>query len=126
MRIKFTNLAFLACLILLGGCGDTAVSEGGTEETTQIATLYRNGSLMKQMRLHFGSFDAQGEANDYNINNCQMTAKLLNSNVSAQWLAEGLPDVGFWCEPGDYREDGQAPLVFDAEFPTDAGAKAAP
>jgi len=78
------------------------------------------------MRLHFSTFDAPGEANDYNINNCRMTARTLNANLREQWLAQGSPDVGFWCEPGSYRQDGHAPSSFDAEFPTDTEGVAAP
>ncbi|MEE4339394.1 hypothetical protein [Erythrobacter sp.] len=92
----------------------------------QIATLYRNGSIAKDLRLHFATFAVEGEANDYNINNCEMTAKLLNANLAAQWTAMGLPDVGFWCEPGPYREDGFAPTTFDDEYPTGVTEKAAP
>lgn len=81
---------------------------------------------MKELRLHFGSFDVEGEANDFNITNCQMTARLLNSNIRDQWTAQSLPDVGFWCEPGSYREDGLVPVTFEAEYPTSVDAKAAP
>ncbi|KUO54548.1 MAG: hypothetical protein APF78_03465 [Sphingomonadales bacterium BRH_c3] len=112
------------CVGLIAGIL-TASCQAPTE-APQIATLYRNGSIAKDLRLHFASFDAEGEANDYNINNCQMTARLLNANVSKQWTAQGLPDVGFWCEPGPYREEGFAPAVFDAEYPTDAQGYAAP
>jgi len=107
-------------LFMLGGCLELG------DRSAQVATLYRNGSMLKDMRLHFASFDAQGEANDFNINNCRMTARLLNANVSSQWSAAGLPDVGFWCEPGPFREDGIAPFEFDTEYPTNVDAKAAP
>jgi len=104
----------------------SACSANVAGEENEIATLYRNGSLMKEIRIKFASFDAQGEANDYNINNCEMSARLLNENVTQQWTAQGLPDVGFWCEPGAYREDGTPPMAFDAEFPTDVDGIPAP
>jgi hypothetical protein len=109
--------------ILTAGCRDAQKADGSEQ---QIATLYRNGSLRKDFRLHVASFDVTGEANDYNINNCQMTARLLNSNVARQWTGKGLPDVGVWCEPGPFREDGSVPENFVAEFPTGILSKAAP
>ncbi len=81
---------------------------------------------MQDMRLHFGSFDAEDESNDFNINNCQMTARLLNQNVVAQSASDTVQKVGFWCEPGLYREDGMVPMGFDAEFPTDVSGIPAP
>lgn len=111
-----------ACCVLVSACEQPT----DADLTSQVATLYRNGSIAQEMRLHFGSYDVQGESNDYNINNCRMTARLLNSNISAQWSAQGLPDVGFWCEPGPYREDGMPPQIFDSEYPTDVEGIAAP
>ncbi|MGB7418238.1 MAG: hypothetical protein WA918_03580 [Erythrobacter sp.] len=104
------------------------MSEGEQSNTreTKIASLYRNGSIAKDLRLHFTTFDVDGEANDYNLKNCEMTARLLNANVSTKWTAMGLPDVGFWCEPGSYREEGLVPAAFDGEYPTGITGKAAP
>jgi len=123
---KAIFLIAIAMFCLPAGCNNPMATNEADKATTQIATLYRNGSIAKDMRLHFASFDVEGEANDYNINNCQMAARLLNANVSKQWRAQGLPDVGFWCEPGPYREDGFAPTAFDAEYPTDVQGNAAP
>ena len=101
-------------------------SETAVAADTQIATLYRNGSLLKSMRIQFATFDAPGEANDFNISNCQMAARLLNQNIRAQTPESDEQSVGFWCEPGAFREDGFAPDEFAAEFPTEVTAKAAP
>lgn len=122
----FRASILLTSAIALAACDPATTLGENEEQAVQTATLYRNGNLMLDLRLHFGSFDAVGEANDYNINNCQMTARLLNANVSQQWVGEGQPNVGFWCEPGPYREDGLVPLSFDAEFPTEVAAKGAP
>ena len=110
-----------ASLALLACNEGTPAAEGGE----QIATMYRNGSLMPEIRLHFGTFDAAGEANDYNINNCQMTARVLNSNIRAQTQSDE-QSVGFWCEPGPYREEGISRQSFEAEFPTGVTGNAAP
>lgn len=99
--------------VFLAGCSD-----GGRDS----ATLYRNSPLDPSMRVHFSSFDAP-ERTPYNINNCQMTARLLNANVAANASAENREmdeRIGFWCEPGDYREKGATPFRFDSEFPTDS------
>jgi hypothetical protein len=73
------------------------------------------------MRVHWATFDAQESDRSYNLNNCQMAARLLNANVDAATEAEGQerdPSVGFWCEPGRYSEEGRVPASFQAEFPT--------
>ena len=115
------NFSILLFVLFIAGCESADMNE----QNAQVATLYRNGSVMPEMRLHFGSFDAVGEANDYNINNCEMTARLLNSNVRAHAQSDS-QSVGFWCEPGPYREDGLARQTFDAEYPTDVAGPAAP
>jgi hypothetical protein len=51
-----------------------------------------------------------------------MAARLLNANVTASAKAEGKErdqSAGFWCEGGDYKEDGMVPTNFPEEFPTD-------
>ena len=85
-------------------------------------TLYRNSGLSRSLRIHFASFDAR-ERGNYNLSNCQMTARTLNANVAAQPEREGateMPQVGFWCEVGGFRENGLVPDFFDNDFPTDA------
>jgi hypothetical protein len=122
--VRWTNtITAVAISVLVVGCQDLRQS---AQTEKQVATLYRNGSLLKDDRFHFASFNVEGEANDYNINNCQMAARLLNANVAKQWTGKGLPDVGFWCEPGPFREDGLTPQQFSAEFPTDVAGYAAP
>ena len=122
----FVILPLFAFAGTLAGCGQPQTPSVSDAGETQVATLYRNSNLIKDLRLHFGSFDVVGEANDFNINNCKMTARLLNANINEQSTSPKSPSVGFWCEPGPFREDGIAPTTFDTEFPTDVGAKAAP
>lgn len=110
----------------LASCGQTQTPSRSEVGEAQIATLYRNSNLASNLRLHFASFDVVGEANDFNISNCQMAARLLNANIKEQSTGLNTPPVGFWCEPGPFREDGITPTTFDAEYPTDVGAKAAP
>ena len=74
------------------------------------------------MRVHWATFDAAESDRSYNLNNCQMAARLLNANVEAfakQNMESDPPKVGFWCEPGEYKEEGRVPFSFDAAFPTD-------
>ena len=101
----------LACFAVVG-CD-------GASTDVQIATLYRNSILDPQMRIHVGTFDANEKRNTYNIQNCEMTSRLLNANVQVRSTKSTEQEVGFWCEPGDYEEKGLRPFSFDAEFPTD-------
>jgi hypothetical protein len=121
------NRLLLLASLTLASCSapQSKGASGEVDSQVQIATLYRNGSLMPEVRIHFGSFDAEGEVNDFNINNCEMTARLLNANVREQ-MGSDEQSVGFWCEPGHYREEGLARDNFDAEFPTDVTGNAAP
>ena len=51
-----------------------------------------------------------------------MAARLLNANIEASAKAEGkapFESVGFWCELGDYQEEGGTPVHFEKAFPTD-------
>ena len=120
MAVRQSSVALIAYMCSSCSAPDIQAS------ATQVATLYRNGSMMTDMRLHFGSFDAEGEANDFNISNCRMTARLLNQNVKVQIGGNEEQKVGFWCEPGFYREDGRVPQSFDAAFPSDVEGLAAP
>ena len=106
------RLTILATLTIVGCSG----RDDGS------ATLYRNSELDPAMRVHFASFNAE-EKTPYNLNNCQMTARVLNANVAALAKGEGREldgRLGFWCEPGPFREDGITPLRFDSAFPTDS------
>ena len=45
-----------------------------------------------------------------------------SANITQSAEADGktpYQSVGFWCEEGGYREEGQVPLQFDSAFPTD-------
>lgn len=68
-------------------------------------------------RVHWATFNAAESDRAFNLNNCQMTARLRNAN--AQRLNNGRQRFGFWCEPGAYNEDGGVPNTLQAEFPTD-------
>lgn len=112
--------AFAVCVLLIS----VSACTGGSDTSDQrVVTLYRNSSADLTMRIHFSSFDADGGVN-YNLSNCQMTARLLNANIRqlhAARIAEDsayVPSTGFWCEVGRYEEDGQVPFEFDADFPT--------
>lgn len=106
----------IAGLLLITGCGESSPSSAET------FALYRNSSLDRTLRVHWGTFDAEESDPSYNRNNCEMAARLLNANVEAWAEQEGKPPhpgVGFWCEPGNYSETGSAPSTFTAAFPTD-------
>lgn len=93
-----------------------------TEENRQPATLYRNSMLDPAMRVHFASFNAPDKA-PFNIDNCEMVARIMNANVDASSAKEGKPrnqSIGFWCERGDFSEEGSVPRAFDSEFPSDS------
>jgi len=75
------------------------------------------------MRIHFATFDAKDGDRNYNRNNCEMAARLLNANISAFARAEGKDrdaGLGFWCEPSGYSDKGMVPFTFPEAFPTDA------
>lgn len=122
----------LAMLLLpLAVIGLTACSEQSEQKAStasprsasaSIATLYRNSPLSADLRVHWATFDVEGEPPNYNLSNCQMAARLLNANNIASAKAEGkepYPSVGFWCENGTYREEGSVPTTFPEAFPTD-------
>jgi len=78
-------------------------------------TLYRNSPLDYSLRIKFASFDAREADPAFNMNNCLMTAGLLNSNVNELAKRQGGQrdeNVGFWCEPGAFRENGEIPRRF--------------
>lgn len=102
-------------ILVLAGCS------GGKEEAA-TATLYRNSMLDPSMRIHFASFDAPDKA-PFNIDNCEMVARIMNANVDASSAKEGKPRnaaLGFWCERGGYSEAGSVPGAFASEFPSDS------
>src|SRR5690348_5605189 len=98
-----------AFLPLLSACNSS---------NTQAYTLYRNSPMLlgPTARLHVATFDAKGET-EYNRDNCKVAMQLFNADVAAR------PDknhegIGFWCEPGEYSQQGTVPTQFDAAFPT--------
>jgi len=83
-------------------------------------TLYRNSPIDHASRIQFASFDTRDSNQSYNLTNCQMTARLLNANVSASVEGGGQvrdPFFGFWCEPGAYKRVGPIPTSFPSAFP---------
>lgn len=105
----------MAALLFLGGCSGGATS-------AETFTLYRNSGLDRSIRVHWATFDATESDRNYNRNNCEMAARLLNANVDASAEKEGKPRdpaVGFWCELGTYSDEGAVPSTFPAAFPTD-------
>ena len=91
MRIAVIAFLFLA------SCGDRTPSE---------YTLYRSSPLSKGMRIHFATFNAREQTTAYrnasfNLENCRMTAELLNANVAK--LNNGKQPARFWCERGPFR-----------------------
>jgi hypothetical protein len=93
----------------------------GCNQRDQTFTLYRNSSVDRNLRIHFATFNANESPGGYNMTNCQMAARILNANIAALAKAEARatpPALGFWCEPGSYRQKGLVPPNFDAAFPT--------
>ena len=108
------GLVIFATLALVGCSSD--------EDSPSPATLYRNSLLDPMMRVHFASFNAPDKA-PFNIDNCEMVARIMNANVDASSAKEGKPrnrTVGFWCERGSYSEEGSVPVRFESEFPSDS------
>jgi hypothetical protein len=94
-----------------------------SERKAETFTLYRNSPYAPGVRVHWATFDVSDSDATYNLDNCQMAARLLNANVTASAKAEGKErdtSLGFWCEPGTYREKGSIPTTFPEAFPTDA------
>ena len=87
-------------------------------EQTYVYTLYRD-SVIAGLRVHMATFDVDEPSPTYNQEHCEMMARVMNANVQELGLAIG----GYWCEPGYYRENGNIPMQFEAEFPTVAGPR---
>ena len=86
--------------------------------TENSATLYRNSSVV-QMRLLVATFNGDMMDNG-NMENCGMTARVLNSNMDAANKAGGTqrdPQLGFWCEQG-VNSKGPVPSSFESESPS--------
>lgn len=107
-----TNIAVALATptLLLVSCGS---------HSNTAYTLYRNSPLALSDRVWFATFDAD-ESAEFNGENCAMAARLLDANVAASAKAEGktpIEGAGFWCEQGNYSEEGQIPRTFDSAFP---------
>lgn len=116
--LSFTSRVLLAlvAILIIGWLASCAPAQ--SEHTY---TLYRNSALDGSLRVHWATFDADDNIT-YNMNNCLMAARLLNANMTAAAGAEGMErdsSVGFWCEPGPYRDSGLVPSKFAEAFPTD-------
>lgn len=108
-----TLLALCIVSLSASACGDAS---------TSTYTLYRNSPFGGGVRVHWGTFDATESDPAYNLNNCQMAARVLNANIAVFAKSQGKdpePGVGFWCEPGRFKENGSTPASFQAAFPTD-------
>lgn len=106
-----------AAIILLLG---TAACSNDAQDSEY--TLYRDSPFDTSMRVHWATFDAPESDAGYNMDNCQMAARLLNANFKALAAAAGkppMPGVGFWCEKGPFLEKGAVPSYFEAAYPTD-------
>jgi len=65
------------------------------------ATLYRSSVAIEYARIHIATFDGttkayNGNEFDYNWGNCQLAAKLFQSQPEVK--------TTFWCEKGFYKE----------------------
>ena len=105
----------IAALVVAGSLCVTACGR----HSAQSFTLYRTSSIDRSLRVHWGTFDADESDPSYNLNNCQMAARLLTANMKALNGADYDVRMGFWCEPGGYSEKGEVPHSFPAAFPTD-------
>jgi len=107
--------AVLIPLWMLQACSSTS--------SPQSYTLYRNSFFDSSLRVHWATFNASESDPGYNLDNCEMAARLLNANFKATAAAAGklpTPGVGFWCEEGPFSEKGAVPAHFEAAYPTDA------
>ena len=65
------------------------------ERTDKIVTLYRGSVVSGISRIHVATFDA-AEAYEYNWENCNIAAKLFQSQPSVV--------VQYWCEKGFFNK----------------------
>jgi len=122
-------LGLASCCVASVGCSEVGMSssqEVDGASSAEAATLYRNSTMARELRIHFSTFDADDEVAGYNLNNCQMVARALNANYREMAGLDNSATTGFWCEPGEYQPDGKVPKEFDSEFPTGVRANAAP
>lgn len=116
---QFRNFIFIPFAILNMSCGGNS-SFTPEHDAKRSVILYRNSPLDYQERVHVAKFGGDMVGEDGNIENCGMTARVLNSNMDALNEAEGVPrnpQLGFWCEWED-RPNGPVPSTFESEFPS--------
>lgn len=79
--------------------GFLAVAGTVTADTQRenVVTLYRNSVLDNIMRIHVATFDAEETNPNYNSDNCQVAARLFQSQTGAS--------ARYWCEPGRFQPD---------------------
>lgn len=109
----------LALVIVSAGCSQVEERRSASAETF---TLYRNSPIDRSLRVHWATFDVEDSDRSYNRNNCEMAARLLNANVGESARVadvEPYDGVGFWCESGEFSEEGSIPSMFAAAYPTD-------
>jgi hypothetical protein len=113
---KTTFCGFLT--IMLASCSNP-LTPTQVPITENAATLYRNSPLEQQTRLLVATFNGNMMDNG-NMENCGMTARVLNANMDALRKAGGTqrdPQLGFWCEPR-VNSEGPVPSSFESEFPS--------
>ena len=88
------TILFALAAFLLSGCG-AAKNDPDTDSGKYPYTLYRSGVIAKDVKIPVAKFDTNGERVDWNKENCEKVAGLMNG---AQRV-EQFP-VKFWCEKG--------------------------
>lgn len=82
MRRRICIAVISALVLTLSGCTLKSRSD------EPVSTLYRNSPLDYGSRVHFATFDAD-DSQDFNMQNCAMTARVLNSNMDAASKSDG-------------------------------------
>ena len=93
-RAQTQILVLMMSLLVLAACTDA----------TSTYTLYRDSALDPNLRVHWATFDGKEgelEPHDFNQENCNHAADLLNKNVRV--LNDGATPIRYWCEPGEFR-----------------------
>ena len=78
---------------LLAGCG--AASDPDNASGQFAYTLYRGGAVDASVRMPFATFETEGERAEWNKDNCEKVAGLMNEAQRQE-----LHPVKFWCEKG--------------------------
>ena len=101
MKRMLTALVLsLSLLVASGGVGYAGEGARAKSEN-DVATMYRSSPVIDNARTHMATFDGdekayEGSRFDYNWYNCQLAAKLFNSQQDVIST--------FWCEKGFYKE----------------------